>query len=132
MPRPKTKTSGRRTSAMPSEAIKRLGELRLLRLQGKRPVGAIMVTNESRIAREYEEMGLATIELWRGDAPDWSPILGLWVVAVLIGWDYAQRRDLHTAIRAAKPSRLHWYALTRRGGLAGIGGEIGGVPHGTI
>lgn len=91
-------------------AAQRLEALRRLRMTGKAPSSAIMVTTQRDRTELFQELRLATIEVWPGVLPrlDWRGVAGLYVVAVVHWREQADRLKLFDAIRAAEPYHLHW------------------------
>lgn len=106
-----------------------LRELQLLRLQGQKPSHAVCVTTDTRFTTLFDdEMHLATVEVWRADVLDWTPVAGLRVYAVVQWPSFEERLRLFETIHAAEPAELQWFALDRRGEWLGRVHEIRGVP----
>jgi hypothetical protein len=90
--------------------MQRLDKLREMRLLGQAPVGNVMVVTQRERLEQFEEMRLATIEVWPGIVSrlNWAGVAGLHVTAVVHWRDQAQRLQLFEAIREGEPQRLHW------------------------
>jgi hypothetical protein len=107
-------------------AAQRLEMLRGLRMRGQAPAGTVMVTTQRGCTETFEQMRLATIEVWPGilHRLDWSGVAGLYVAAVVHWRSQDERMQLFEAIRAAQPRELLWVATTPGNSVVMIEGEV--------
>jgi hypothetical protein len=94
-----------------------LAKLATIRMQGSRPALPVFVTTERNWTERYAARRHPVIEVWRRDLGqlDFRALGGLRVEAC-VGWtSYEERLELFEALRDARPSELHWYAINPRG-----------------